>query len=175
MQDTYCKAFVFREIRDEDVKELAALVAAAFAGYRTFAPAGWDPPIAGDQVDVLQGWIADQNFWGELALDGQTLVGHATCISARHSFQAASDPALAHLGHLFVKPRYWGTGAATQLLAHATSAAAAHGYTAMRLFVPTGQARARNFYRRERFAAVGDPFDPGHGLSVIEYRHSLAP
>lgn len=174
MQDTY-KAFAFREIRDEDVKELAALVADAFAGYRTFAPAGWHPPTAGDQVDVLQGWIADQNFWGELALDGQTLVGHATFIPARRSFRAAPDPALAHLGHLFVKPRYWGTGAATQLLAHATGAAAAREYTAMRLFVPVGQARARRFYTREQFAAVGDPFDPGHGLPVIEYRRSLAP
>ena len=74
-----------------------------------------------------------------------------------------------------MKPRYWGAGAATQLLAHAMSAAAAREFTAMRLFVPTGQARARSFYTREQFAAVGDPFDPGHGLPVIEYRRSLAP
>ena len=59
-----CNTFVFREIRDEDVEELAALVADAFAGYRTFAPAGWNPLTARDQVGVLQGWIADQKFLG---------------------------------------------------------------------------------------------------------------
>lgn len=165
----------YRDICDEDVDELAVLVAEAFAGYRTFAPAGWRPPTAGDQVDVLRGWIAERDFWGELALDGQTLVGHATYIPARRSFRVAADPALAHLGHLFIKPRYWGTGAAPQLLAHALSAAATRGYTAMRLFVPVGQARARSFYTREQFAPFGDPFDPGHGLPVIEYRRCLAP
>jgi GNAT superfamily N-acetyltransferase len=166
---------VFREIAPDDLDDLAAAVADAFAGYRGLAPAGWHPPTAGDQVGVLQGWIADPDFWGELALDGQTLVGHATCIPARHSFRATPEPALAHLGHLFVGPRYWGTGAATQLLAHATSAAATRGFTAMRLFVPAGQARARRFYARERFVAVGDPFDPGIGLPVIEYQRSLKP
>jgi GNAT superfamily N-acetyltransferase len=71
--------------------------------------------------------------------DAKTLVGHATFIpAARHSFRAAPDPSLAHLGHLFVKPPYWGSGAATQLLDHATSAAAGRGFTAMRLFVPAG-------------------------------------
>jgi GNAT superfamily N-acetyltransferase len=168
------ETFTFREIGCEDIEGLAALVADAFASYREFAPAGWRPPTADEQVDVLQGWIADPDFWGELALDGKTLVGHATCIPARHSSRAAPDPALAHLGHLFVKPRYWGTGAARQLLAHATSAAATNGFTAMRLFVPVGQARARRFYTREGFAAVGNPFDPGIGLPLIEYRRSLA-
>jgi GNAT superfamily N-acetyltransferase len=119
----------------------------------------------------LDGWIADP---GELALDGSTLVGHATYIPARGSFRPTSGPALAHLGHLFVKPRYWGTGAATQLLTHATGAATTSGFTAMRLFVPAGQARARRFYVRERFVLAGDPFDPGIGLPVIEYRRIFA-
>jgi GNAT superfamily N-acetyltransferase len=169
------EAFAFREISSEDIDELAALVADAFAGYRSFAPAGWRPPTADTQAGVLQGWIADPDFWGELALDGRTLIGHATCVPAvRHSFRAAPEPTLSHLGHLFVKPRYWGMGAAAQLLTHATDAAATGGYTAMRLFVPVGQARARRFYARERFVAVGDPFDPGFGLPLIEYRRSFA-
>jgi len=169
------EAFAFHEINGDDIEELAALVADAFSGYRGFAPARWQPPTASEQVGVLQRWIADPDFWGELALEGRTLVGHATCIPARHSFRASPEPALAHLGHLFVRPRYWGTGAARQLLAHATSAAAASGFTAMRLFVPAGQARARRFYAREWFVAVGDPFDPGIGLPVIEYRRPLVP
>jgi GNAT superfamily N-acetyltransferase len=168
------EALTFREVGREDIDQLAALVADAFADYRAFAPAGWRPPTASDQVRVLDGWIADPEFWGELALDGPTLVGHAVYIPARGSFRPTSEPALAHLGHLFVKPRYWGTGAATQLLTHATGAATIGGFTAMRLFVPAGQARARRFYDRERFVLIGAPFDPGIRLPVIEYRRTFA-
>jgi len=168
------ETFAFRGISGDDIDELAALVAAAFAGHRGFAPAGWQPSPAADQAGVLRGWIAGPSFWEGLALDRQTLVGHTTYLPARDSFRVTPDPTLAHLGHLFVKPRYWGTGAATQLLAHATGAAATSGFTAMRLFVPAGQARARRFYAREGFVPAGDPFDPGIGLPVIEYQRSLA-
>jgi GNAT superfamily N-acetyltransferase len=168
------EVLAFREIAHDDIDELAALVADAFVGYRAFAPAGWRPPSAGEQARGLQEWIADPGFWGELASEGQTLVGHATFIpAARHSFRAAPDPSLAHLGHLFVKPPYWGSGVATQLLGHATSAAAGRGFGVMRLFVPAGQARARRFYAREGFVAVGEPFEFGLGLPVLEYRRSL--
>lgn len=165
---------VFRALEHEDIEGLAALVADAFAGYRVFAPPGWQPPSAGEQIRVLERWINDPDFWGELASDGHALVGHATVIpAARHSFRAAPEPGLAHLGHLFVKPRYWGSGVAARLMAHAMTAASKGGFTAMRLFVPVGQARARSFYARERFVAVSDPFDPGHGLPVLEYRRSF--
>ncbi|HEV3323713.1 MAG TPA: GNAT family N-acetyltransferase [Solirubrobacteraceae bacterium] len=168
------KVLAFREIAHDDIDELAALVADAFVGYRDFAPAGWQPPSAGEQARGLQDWIADPGSWGELASEGQTLVGHATFIpAARHSFRAAPDLSLAHLGHLFVKPPYWGSGVARQLLDHATSAAAARGFRVMRLFVPAGQARARRFYAREGFVAVGEPFEFGLGLPVLEYRRSL--
>ena len=44
----------------------------------------------------------------------------------------------------------------------------------MRLFTPAPQARARRFYEREGWAAVGDEFhDPGPNLVVIEYRRAL--
>jgi hypothetical protein len=45
----------------------------------------------------------------------------------------------------------------------------------MRLFVPVDQGRARRFYTREGFNAVGDPFDPGLGLPVLDYQRSLEP
>jgi hypothetical protein len=44
----------------------------------------------------------------------------------------------------------------------------------MRLFVPAGQARARRFYAREGFVAVGKPFEFGLGLPVLEYQRSRA-
>lgn len=168
------EALTFREIAAGDVKEAADLIADSFVGYRSFAPVDWQPPSASEQLRVLRTWITVTGFWGELASDGQALVGHATFIpAARHSFKAAPDPALAHLGHLFVKPTYWGSGAATQLLARATSAAAARGFAEMRLFVPAGHQRARRFYTREGFVAVGEPFGFGLGLPALEYRRQL--
>jgi predicted GNAT family N-acyltransferase len=58
-------------------------------------------------------------------------------------------------------------------MGRARKAAAARGFSEMRLFVVTGQARARRFYEREGFAAVGEPFDPGMGLPTLIYRRAL--
>src|SRR2546422_6974319 len=92
----------FRPIVRDDIDELAALVADAFVAYRAFAHADWEPPPAADEARRLQRSIADPGFWGELARDGQTLVGDATFIPAeRHSFRPAPDPSSAHLLHLF--------------------------------------------------------------------------
>ena len=47
-------------------------------------------------------------------------------------------------------------------------------YTAMRLFVATGQERARRFYAREGWADVGAPFfDPRPGLELQEMRRPV--
>ncbi len=166
-------ALTFREIEPADIEQVAALVADSFVGYRAFAPADWQPPPVSEQVPGLQRWIADPSFWGELASQDQALVAHATFIPAmRHSFHPAPDPTLAHLGHLFVKPAYWGSGVAAQLMTHARTAACARGFAAMRLFVPVGQERARRFYTREGFIAVGEPFDFA-GLAALEYRRPL--
>lgn len=166
---------VFREIASDGIHELAAAVADAFVGYRAFAPTNWQPPPAADEARRLQRWIADAGFGGEVACDGQRYIGHATFIPAeRHSFRPAPAASSAHLLHLFVEPDYWGTRVAAQLLTHATDAAARdRGFAAIRLFVAAGQARARRFYTREGFVAVGEPFDFGLGLPALEYRRSL--
>jgi len=166
----------FRAIARGDIDELAALVADSFVGYRSFAPADWQPPGASEQLRGLQGWIEYPDFWGELACEADSLAGHATFIPAvRHASRPVPDPTLAHLGHLFVKPRHWGSGLATQLLAHATSAAGKRGFEAMRVFVAVGQARARRFYAREGFTAAGEPFEFGLGLPMLEYWRPLEP
>jgi len=168
-------ALAFRDIVRDDIDELATAVTDAFLGYRVFAPADWQPPPPSEQVNVLQRWFSDPDFWGELACEEGVLAGHATFIPAvRHSFRPASDTSLAHLGHLFVKPEHWGSGVAGELLARATGAASGRGFASMRLFVPVGQARARRFYTREGFVAVGEPFEFGLGLSTLEYQRSLA-
>jgi GNAT superfamily N-acetyltransferase len=122
----------------------------------------------------LRRWIEDPDFWGEVASRDGELAGHATFIpAARHTLLAEEEAGLAHLGNMFVRPAHWGTGVASRLMERALGAAAARGYRSMRLFVPEGQSRARRFYAREGFGAVGDPFDPGFGLPVLEYRRPL--
>ena len=60
---------------------------------------------------------------------------------------------------------------ATALNAAAVETAGERGFTEMRLFVAAGQARARRFYEREGWRAVGEPFfDPVPGLTLVEYR-----
>ncbi len=167
---------MFRPVAVADVEEAVALVAEAFVGYRAFAPADWEPPAVDAQVRGLVGWAADPDYWGELARDDAGLVGFASVVPAvRATSRPASDAAVAHLGHLFVTPGYWGSGVAAQLLARARAAALGRGFASMRLFVPVGQARARRFYAREGFTAAGEPFDFASGLPVLEYRSPLEP
>jgi len=169
-------AFEFRPIVHDDIDEVVAAVCDAFTRYRAFAPADWEPPSPADEDRRLKESIGDPSFWGGLVRDGEALVGHATFIpAARHSFRPEQDDSSAHLLHLFVKPDYWGSGIAAQLLSNATHAATRRGFTAMRLFVAAGQARARGFYEREGSVAAGEPFEFGFGLPTVEYRRDLEP
>jgi hypothetical protein len=60
------------------------------------------------------------------------------------------------------------------LHARALDEAAHRGFTAMRLFTPAGQARARRFYEREGWKVAGEPFDDSEfGLALVEYRREL--
>ena len=81
------------------------------------------------------------------------------------------NASLAHISNLFVRRDYWGAGLAGDLHQAALEAARERGFTELRLFVATGQARARRFYEREGWLPPGDPFDdPIPGLTMIEYR-----
>jgi hypothetical protein len=53
--------------------------------------------------------------------------------------------------------------------------ASARGFTAMRLFTPVGQARARRFYEREGWVTGSLQIDVAGGLPAIEYRRPLGP
>jgi len=74
---------------------------------------------------------------------------------------------------MFARPAHWGTGLAPDLLARAVVAARERGFTAMRLFTPAGQARARRFYEREGWSLVREFDDDRLGLRVAEYRREL--
>jgi GNAT superfamily N-acetyltransferase len=69
---------------------------------------------------------------------------------------------------------HWGSGLARELHAAAVEAARERGFRAIRLFTPSAHARARRFYEREGWAAVGEEFhDPAPDLVLLEYRLTL--
>jgi hypothetical protein len=83
---------------------------------------------------------------------------HRSCSAdpaSHHGFLPMPDPALAHLGHLCLKPAYWGSGIAAELLARAVNAASTREFNTMRLFVPVKQARPSD--ERRGTAANGGP------------------
>jgi GNAT superfamily N-acetyltransferase len=166
----------FAEATADDLPDLARLHADAFAAYRAFAPDGWLPPSPETELRTLERWLGDADFFALVARTPQgALAGDVTLLpAARHRRRPVEDPALGHIGDLFVVPAHWGTGLASDLLGRAAGTARSRGFTALRLFVVEGQARARRFYEREGFACVGGPIDLGLGLPVLEYRRSLA-
>jgi predicted GNAT family N-acyltransferase len=57
----------------------------------------------------------------------------------------------------------------------ATQCAAGLNECSAFMSLAVGQARARRFYAREGFIAVGEPFEFGVGVPALEYRRSLEP
>jgi GNAT superfamily N-acetyltransferase len=160
-----------------DAERLGRAVAAGFQGYRAFAPDGWTPRPVGAEIEQVRPLLDSEDFWCLLAIGARDmLAGHVAFLTANRAWRAPedADPGLAHLRQLFVAPGFWGTGLARTLHARAVQAACRRGFTAIRLFTPIGQARARRFYEREGWTAHGESFcDPGFGLRLIEYRRPL--
>lgn len=166
-----------RRATPADATPLAAIVFEGLETYRTFAPAGWDPGEAADEAGRLiellgtgsayRGWLAEDD-------DGpQGLSGYLPAAEAGHT--AVDDPALAHLRHLFVAPRAWGTGVARVLHTAVLDDARARGFTTMRLFCAAGQDRARRFYEREGWSLSGLRMDETPlGVPVVEYRRPIS-
>jgi GNAT superfamily N-acetyltransferase len=157
-----------------DVPGLAALVAEGFETYRSFAPAGWEPPPLTDHERYLTDRLCATDTWATVAEQRGTHVGIVSMIPAATSRVPVDDPRLAHLWQLFVAEPWWGTGLAPRLHALVTAAAAHRGFTAMRLFTPADQARARRFYEREGWDLVAGPQEDDIGFPVVEYRLRLA-
>jgi predicted N-acetyltransferase YhbS len=168
----------FRRGTPDDAPALARAVADAFEGYRAWAAPEWEPPDAASAAEVasLRERLADAGDWSLLALDGGVLAGHVMFEPAR-AFRGSPDivPGLAHVAHVFVDERWWGTGLAARLLGEAVDEIRAQGYRAARLWTPAGQRRARAFYRREGWTETGqETFDEGLGLLIVELRIELA-
>jgi GNAT superfamily N-acetyltransferase len=165
--------FSFRQAGLDDATAVGAGVAAAFEAYREFAPPFWHPPDAAAQVEHFRRLFDAGTIWCLLAELDDELAGQVSFVPASGGAAPVPDPGLAHLSGLFVEPRWWGSGLAARLHAAALEEAAARGYTAMRLFTPAGQARARRFYEREGWRPTGAELDIAGGLPTVEYRRPL--
>jgi GNAT superfamily N-acetyltransferase len=167
--------YAFRAPVAGDVEQMVAVTVAGFDTYRAFAPEGWEPPSTADEIERLEGLLGEDHVWYLVAEHDGELVGHVGFLAAdRLSFAPVDDPRLAHVRQLFVVPAHWGTGLARRLHAAAIDEARARGFTALRLFTPAGQERARRFYEREGWELTVAPFFDGRiGFDIVEYRHAL--
>jgi diamine N-acetyltransferase len=165
----------FRRATPADAERIAAVTAQGFETYRSFAPAGWTPPSASRETERLLEMLGQDHVWYLAAQHEGQLVGHVGFLSAdRLAFEQVADPGLVHFRQLFVTRGHWGTGLATRLHAAAIDEARARRFTAMRLFTPGGQQRARRFYEREGWQLARPPaFDERIGLEIAEYRRAL--
>jgi GNAT superfamily N-acetyltransferase len=161
-----------------DADAIARRMGDSFRDYSAFAPPGWEPPSAEDELGHLRERLGQPDVWCLVAEADGDQVGHVAILPAAIATRVSDEPGLAHLLGLFVRPSHWGTGLATELHGRALSEAAARGFSSIRLFAAAGQTRARRFYEREGWAAVSEPFeDPdfGFGLALVEYRRPLGP
>jgi ribosomal protein S18 acetylase RimI-like enzyme len=162
---------VFRNATPADAEQLSDIMAEAFESYRSFAPAGWEPPPRENHVAMFRARLGADDTWCVLAESDGAVAGHVAFMPAAHAVHPIDDPTLCHLFQLFVRPPYQGSGLATELNSRAVDAAGERGYTIMRLFTPAGQARARRFYEREGWVLEREPFyDDALGFEIAEYR-----
>ena len=166
-----------RDAIADDVETLARGVAEGFADYPPFAPEGWTPPPEAEEAEHLHALLADERVRCLVAEAERTrIIGQVTVLPAAIAARPVDEPGLAHLRNLFVDREFWGAGVARLLTAEAVDTARERGFTALRLFVAEGHARARRFYEREGWEPAGEPFfDPVPGLSLVEYRRAVRP
>jgi ribosomal protein S18 acetylase RimI-like enzyme len=169
-----CGAFVYRRASASDAAEIAATVASCFETYRTFAPAGWEPPEEVSSTEPTRKRLGDDDVWALLARSaGDEPAGHISFSSSTTARWPERREELAHLWQLFVRERFWGSEVARTLHARAMAEAASQGYASMRLYTPAEQARARRFYEREGWVVRGEPIPSDLGFPVVEYRRAL--
>jgi GNAT superfamily N-acetyltransferase len=171
---TSLDALAFRPATVADAGALAALMTEAVGTYRSFAPPGWEPLRADAIEENLTARLGRPTVWCLLAEERSRVAGYVSLLPAADARRPVADPRLAHFWMLFVRAPWWGTGLAQRLHGDAVAEATERGFTAMRLFTPAEQARARRFYEREGWSAAAEPFpDDDIGLRMIEYRRTL--
>jgi GNAT superfamily N-acetyltransferase len=167
----------FRPGTPEDAATLAAVLVEGFETYRAFAPPEFALPSVEDVTAMMEPRLGKPTVWSLLGEDASGAVaGYVALLPAAEGRRPDPDPRLMHFWQLFVRAPWWGTGLARRLHSAACAEAASRGFTAMRLFTPAEQARARRFYEREGWRRVDGPYvDEELRLAIVEYRLELAP
>jgi GNAT superfamily N-acetyltransferase len=174
---------VTRRAGSADLDALLHDIAAGFASYVEFAPAGWQPPDPERRREWEAEVLDDPATWALLALVDGAPAGHVAFIPARERSAEESGaawqtrpvvPGLAHLWQLFVLPDWWGRGVARILHDAAIAEMHAQGYRTARLYTPAGHTRARRFYERRGWTAVAEAFNEDFGLQLTEYRLAIS-
>ena len=166
-------SWALRPATAADAGAMTETLAIGFDGYREFAAYGWQPPgvRSGPELARMRARLGTATTWATIAEDDGVAAGHAGF------FPQPGVEASAHLWQLFVRPPWWGTGLAPELLARAIEAAVEQGYRRMRFYTPRDHARARRFYEREGFIHTGwEGLEEPLGLVLVEYvREPLVP
>jgi GNAT superfamily N-acetyltransferase len=159
-------SWTLRPATAEDAEAMSETTAIGFDGYRDFAGPGWWPPDVRAVLELarMRARLEAPTTWAMIAEDGARVAGHIGF------FPQPGTPGSAHLWQLFLRPPWWGTGLAAELLRSALDAAILQGYRRMRFYTPREQARARAFYEREGFSATGwEGYEEPIGLVLVEY------
>ena len=168
-------AFDVRPSTLADVPVIAETVYQGFESYRSFLPAGWDPPPEQLERSRIAERLQDEDTWCRVAFVAAEPAGQVAFMAARDQAKPGGRiPGLAHLWMLFIREPWWGSGLAGHLHALAVAEATARGYRRMRLFTPAAHARARAFYEREGWTTDGvTTYEPFLGLELVEYGRRL--
>ena len=171
-----------RRARSSDLGALLDDVAAGFASYVEFAPAGWQPPDVAAHREWQAEVLADPATWALVGLADRAPVGHVAFLPARERSAADARSAwqtrptiagLAHLWQLFVLPDWWGRGVAPLLHDAAIAEMRMQGYRSARLFTPSEHDRAKRFYERRGWVAADAAWNEDLALGLTEYRLAL--
>jgi len=167
-------ALAFARATADDAGPLAAVMAEGIGTYRSFGGERFTPPAAAEIAEGLAARLGRPHVWCQVARDGAAVAGYVSLLPAAQATRPSAEPGLMHFWMLFVRPPWWGSGLAGRLHADACAEAHARGFSALRLFTPAAQVRARAFYEREGWAVAGAPFaHDGMGIDMVEYRRAL--
>jgi GNAT superfamily N-acetyltransferase len=165
----------YRPATPRDATVIAELVAAGFATYRDFAPAGWRPRNAVQEEGEVHSRLDRSDVHVRLAFADGALVGVTGWMPSLMPYPARQRiPARAHLWLLFVAADWWGSGLAGTLLEWSTSGMRDSGNRTAQLWTPSASRRARAFYEREGWTWSGqEAFNPDLALDLVLYERAL--
>ena len=156
--------YAFRAATPADAERIVAVTVEGFETYRAFAPEGWTPPSAADEIARLLRLLGEDHVWYRVAEHEGELVGHVGFLPADRTFApgrrpgaCALPPALRHARALGQRPCH---PAARRGDRRGRAPAASPPCACSR---PAAQERARRFYEREGWALARPPaFERAH-------------